>query len=77
MGSATCLNCRAPVAEAHCGHCGQSAATARFTMGRLVRVELARAIFSVDGSFFFTLKQLFRLYTIGVYWVFRGEVRKG
>ncbi len=55
--SLTCLNCREPVDEKHCGRCGQSAATARFTMSRLLRVDLAHVILPVDGSFFFTLKQ--------------------
>ncbi|MBF9221028.1 DUF3667 domain-containing protein [Hymenobacter ruricola] len=52
-----CLNCDTPLTDKFCAHCGQPAATHRFSMGHLLH-EIPHAIWHVDKGILFTLREL-------------------
>ena len=54
----TCLNCGAAVTTNYCGHCGQKAATHRFTLKHFVAHDIIHGAFHLDKGFPYTLKHL-------------------
>jgi len=58
MGN-VCLNCNEKLRGNYCIHCGQSAATDRFTLKHIFTRDLIRVIFYIHGGFFYTVKELF------------------
>ncbi len=59
MSEIQCLNCDEVAENDYCSHCGQATETSRLTLKELLKDHLFKALFSVDGSFFSTLKDLF------------------
>lgn len=59
MSGSNCLNCGHLVSGNYCGHCGQKAATHRFTLKHFIAHDIIHGAFHLDRGFPYTLKQLF------------------
>ncbi len=54
-----CLNCNQPLQAQYCAHCGQKAATHRYSVHHFVMHDLVHGIWHVDKGLLFTIKELF------------------
>jgi hypothetical protein len=54
-----CLNCNQPLAHHYCAHCGQKAATHRYSIRHFVAHDLVHGVWHIDKGMLFTIRELF------------------
>lgn len=56
--ASACLNCGTALADHFCAHCGQPAATHRFTLRHLLLHDLPHSVWHVDKGLLYTFRQM-------------------